>query len=54
MCELSSAKRRAERMEAKVRKIKELMEKAEKNGEEVLRVSSFRVKVEILVQQGVN
>lgn len=47
MCELSGAKRRAERFESKVRKIKELVEKAEKNGEEVLQVSSHRVNVGI-------
>lgn len=38
MCELSSAKRRADRMEVKLRKLKQLVEKAEKEKAEALQV----------------
>ncbi len=39
MCELSGAKRRAERLESKIRKIKVLVEKADKENSEELKVS---------------
>ncbi len=41
MCELSAAKSRAEKMEAKLRKIRELVEKAEKDGSDTLQVGSL-------------
>lgn len=39
MCELSAAKGRAERMESKLRKIRELVENAEKVGKDTVQVS---------------
>ena len=38
MCELSAAKRRADRLEVKIKKIKELIEKATKQGATTLEV----------------
>ena len=38
MCELSAAKRRADRLEVKIRKIKELIETASKQGSDTLKV----------------
>lgn len=38
MCELSAAKRRADRLEVKIRKIKALVEKASKQGSPTLQV----------------
>jgi hypothetical protein len=42
MCELSAAKRRADRLEVKIKKIKELIEKAAKQGASTLEVRKIR------------
>ena len=52
MCELSAAKRRADRLEVKIKKIKELIEKATKQGAttlEVRNVGKKAVKVTLLL-----
>ena len=40
MCELSAAKRRSDRLEVKIKKIKELIEKATKQGATTMEVRS--------------
>ena len=44
MCELSAAKRRADRLEVKIRKIKELVDKASKQGATTLEVRKIESK----------
>ena len=49
MCELSAAKRRSDRLEVKIKKIKELIEKATKQGATTMEVRSVGEKKNVKV-----